>query len=80
MLNNGTITIVSSFRTKAESHVLLVILSVIWGLAFVAITYHDFELGFVDLTLFRGVAILWCVWVSWCAHTLKSTKTTTHDG
>ena len=55
MLDNGTTTIVSSFRAKAESYALLVILSVIWGFAFVAIRYLDFELSFVDLTLLRWV-------------------------
>jgi len=43
----------SSFRTSAENYVLLIVLSVIWGLAFVAIRYLDFELDFVDLTLLR---------------------------
>ena len=38
---------------KIENYVLLIILSVIWGLAFVAIRYLDFELSFVDLTLLR---------------------------
>lgn len=43
----------SFFSPKTESYVLLIILSVIWGLAFVAIRYLDFELSFVDLTLLR---------------------------
>jgi drug/metabolite transporter (DMT)-like permease len=42
-----------SRSVKIESYVLLIILSVIWGLAFVAIRYLDFELSFVDLTLLR---------------------------
>ena len=44
---------VSSFRAKGENYGLLVFLSVIWGLAFVAIRYLDFKLDFVDLTLLR---------------------------
>jgi hypothetical protein len=55
MSDNRTITVVSSFRAKTGSCALLAILSVIWGLAFVAIRYLDFELDFVDLTLLRWV-------------------------
>jgi len=52
-MDDGTTTISSVSRGKTGSYVLLVVLSVIWGLAFVAIRYLDFELGFVDLTLLR---------------------------
>ena len=44
---------VSFFRSKAGGYTLLTVLSIIWGLAFVAIRYLDFELTFVDLTLLR---------------------------
>jgi len=46
-------TKVSFFRSKAGGYILLTILSIIWGLAFVAIRYLDFELTFVDLTVLR---------------------------
>jgi drug/metabolite transporter (DMT)-like permease len=44
---------VSFFRSKAGGYILLTVLSIIWGLAFVAIRYLDLELTFVDLTLLR---------------------------
>lgn len=44
---------VSFLRSKAGGYILLTVLSIIWGLAFVAIRYLDFELTFVDLTLLR---------------------------
>jgi len=42
---------------KAGGYVLLVVLSVIWGLAFVAIRRADFELSSVNLTLLRWLAV-----------------------
>jgi drug/metabolite transporter (DMT)-like permease len=44
---------ISFSHSKAGGYILLTILSVIWGLAFVAIRYLDFELSFIDLTLLR---------------------------
>lgn len=53
-LKIGTINpSLSRSRSKYESYILLIVLSVIWGLAFVAIRYLDFELNFIDLTLLR---------------------------
>ena len=42
-------------HSRARSYFLLTVLSIIWGLAFVAIRYLDFELTFVDLTLLRWI-------------------------
>jgi drug/metabolite transporter (DMT)-like permease len=39
--------------TKATPYALLVLLSIIWGIAFVAIRRADFQLSFVNLTLLR---------------------------
>jgi drug/metabolite transporter (DMT)-like permease len=43
--------------TKVSGYTLLVVLSVIWGLAFVAIRRADFELSSVNLTLLRWLAV-----------------------
>lgn len=47
-------------KSWLERHTLLVVLSVIWGLAFVAIRRADFELGSVDLTLLRWMIVSGC--------------------